>query len=101
MKVDHRPPGLTAAGKGGPAVAIPTAYRHLWRDERWLSEIRERWGLWRRRGSLPDIFLSYNREDLAIARMFADAFAAHGFELWWDATLKSGEAYDEVTENAL
>ena len=50
---------------------------------------------------MPDIFLSYNREDMAIARMFADAFAAIEFEVWWDATLKSGEAYDEVTEAAL
>jgi TolB-like protein len=49
----------------------------------------------------PDIFLSYNREDQAVARRFAEAFAAQGFDVWWDATLKSGEAYDEVTETAL
>lgn len=50
---------------------------------------------------LPDIFLSYNREDQAVARRFAEAFAAAGFDVWWDATLKSGEAYDQVTEKAL
>ena len=50
---------------------------------------------------VPDIFLSYNREDQAVARRFAEAFGAEGFEVWWDATLKSGEAYDEVTETAL
>jgi TolB-like protein len=49
----------------------------------------------------PDIFLSYNREDAAIARAYADAFAREGLEVWWDATLRSGEAYDEVTEAAL
>lgn len=49
----------------------------------------------------PDIFLSYNREDQIIALRFADAFAAQGFKVWWDGTLRSGEAYDEVTENAL
>lgn len=49
----------------------------------------------------PDIFLSYNREDLAIARIYAEGLAAAGFTVWWDATLKSGEAYDEVTETAL
>ncbi len=49
----------------------------------------------------PDIFLSYNREDQATARRFAEAFEAQGFEVWWDATLRSGEAYDEVTEKAL
>ncbi len=50
---------------------------------------------------MTDIFLSYNREDQAVARRFAEAFAAAGFDVWWDATLKSGEAYDEVTEAAL
>ena len=50
---------------------------------------------------MPDIFLSYNREDQAKARLFADAFAAEGFQVWWDTTLRAGEAYDEVTERAL
>ncbi len=50
---------------------------------------------------MPDIFLSYNREDQAVARRFAEAFEREGFSVWWDATLRSGEAYDEVTENAL
>ena len=49
----------------------------------------------------PDIFLSYNREDQAAARRFAEAFEAQGFSVWWDVTLRSGEAYDEVTEEAL
>src|SRR4051812_1766161 len=49
----------------------------------------------------PDIFLSYNRGDLAIARRFAEAFAREGLQVWWDVALRSGEAYDEVTENAL
>ncbi len=49
----------------------------------------------------PDIFLSYNREDQAVARLYADAFAAEGLNVWWDTALRSGEAYDEVTEAAL
>ncbi len=49
----------------------------------------------------PDIFLSYNREDQAVAHRFAEAFERAGFSVWWDATLRSGEAYDEVTETAL
>jgi TolB-like protein len=49
----------------------------------------------------PDIFLSYNREDQAVARRFAEAFEAEGFSVWWDVTLRSGEAYDQVTEEAL
>jgi len=51
--------------------------------------------------SAPDIFLSYNREDAEVARRFADAFKAAGLEVWWDQALRSGEAYDEVTEAAL
>jgi tetratricopeptide (TPR) repeat protein len=51
--------------------------------------------------STPDIFLSYNREDAARAKLFADAFMAEGFEVWWDARLRSGEEYDRVTEAAL
>ena len=49
----------------------------------------------------PDIFLSYNREDQAVARRFAEAFESEGFRVWWDTTLRAGEAYDEVTETAL
>jgi TolB-like protein len=49
----------------------------------------------------PDIFLSYNREDAGVAKRFAEAFAAEGLGVWWDTALRSGEAYDEVTEAAL
>jgi TolB-like protein len=50
---------------------------------------------------MPDIFLSYNRDDQATARRFAEGFEREGFSVWWDATLKSGEAYDRVTEQAV
>ena len=50
---------------------------------------------------MNDIFLSYNREDAAVAKRFADGFAAEGLSVWWDIALRSGEAYDEVTEAAL
>jgi TolB-like protein len=51
--------------------------------------------------SAPDIFLSYTREDQQAAQRFAEAFESQGFSVWWDATLRSGEAYDQVTEEAL
>ncbi len=50
---------------------------------------------------MPDIFLSYNREDRARAKLFAEAFEAQGFKVWWDGGLRTGEAYDQVTEKAL
>lgn len=49
----------------------------------------------------PDIFLSYSREDAARAKQLAEALAREGFEVWWDAHLRSGEDYDKVTEEAL
>ena len=49
----------------------------------------------------PDIFLSYNREDLATASVFADALQRAGFSVWWDQTLSTGAAYDQITEQAL
>jgi TolB-like protein len=49
----------------------------------------------------PDVFLSYNREDQAVAKRFAEAFGAVGLSVWWDVTLRSGEAYDKITEDAL
>lgn len=36
-----------------------------------------------------------------MARRFAEAFEAQGFSVWWDQTIRSGEAYDEVTEGEL
>ena len=50
---------------------------------------------------MPDIFLSYSRDDQATARRFAEGFEREGFSVWWDQTLSAGEAYDEVTEKVL
>ncbi len=50
---------------------------------------------------MTDIFLSYSRTDQARARVFAQAFEQQGFKVWWDVGLRTGEAYDEVTEAAL
>jgi TolB-like protein len=48
-----------------------------------------------------EIFLSYSRDDQPVAQRFAEALQREGFSVWWDQTLRSGEAYDEVTEQAL
>lgn len=50
---------------------------------------------------MADVFLSYNREDQPRARTVADALEAEGFSIWWDAALRAGETYDEVTEQNL
>ena len=48
-----------------------------------------------------DIFLSYARADQATARNFAECFGQEGFSVWWDASLHSGQTFDEVIEQNL
>jgi adenylate cyclase len=50
---------------------------------------------------MPDVFISYAREDADTARRFADAFRAAGCSVWWDDELRSGEVFDESIERAL
>jgi TolB-like protein/Flp pilus assembly protein TadD len=50
---------------------------------------------------MPDVFLSYSREDQAVARRFATGLERAGFSVWWDQALTAGEAFDRVTERAL
>ncbi|HEY3655249.1 MAG TPA: TIR domain-containing protein [Steroidobacteraceae bacterium] len=50
---------------------------------------------------MSDIFISYSREEQAQARVFADAFEREGYSVWWDVTLRSGEAFDEAIERVL
>jgi TIR domain len=49
---------------------------------------------------MPDIFLSYSREDQVVARRYVKALEREGLSVWWDVTLKAGEVYDKVTEQA-
>ncbi|WP_155264893.1 TIR domain-containing protein [Sphingomonas segetis] len=53
------------------------------------------------RVSGTDIFLSYARQDRQTARIFADCLAEEGFRVWWDASLHSGQTFDEVIEQNL
>ena len=48
-----------------------------------------------------DIFLSYARTDRAAARIYAECLGHEGFTVWWDASLHSGETFDEVIEQKL
>src|SRR5262245_35741017 len=51
--------------------------------------------------SMPDLFLSYSREDQATARHFATRLEQAGFTVWWDQALNPGDAFEQVTEQAL
>jgi hypothetical protein len=48
-----------------------------------------------------DIFISYARTDRPVARAFAECLVEEGFNVWWDASLHSGETFDEVIEQRL
>ncbi|MBP8297254.1 MAG: toll/interleukin-1 receptor domain-containing protein [Burkholderiales bacterium] len=50
---------------------------------------------------MPDVFISYSRDDRSVARSFAEGFEREGFSVWWDQALNPGEAFDQVTEQAL
>jgi hypothetical protein len=50
---------------------------------------------------MSDIFISYKREEQAIARKLADALEKEGWSVWWDPKLRAGEHFDDVIEKAL
>lgn len=50
---------------------------------------------------MPDVFLSYSRQDQPVARYFAEGLGREGLSVWWDQALNAGEAFDRVTEKAL
>jgi TolB-like protein len=50
---------------------------------------------------VPDVFVSYSREDQPTARRYAAALEREGFSVWWDQALTPGETFDQVTATAL
>ncbi|HTY93232.1 MAG TPA: TIR domain-containing protein, partial [Steroidobacteraceae bacterium] len=48
-----------------------------------------------------EVFVSYTHADRETARRFAQGLEREGFKVWWDATLRSGDEYDAVTERAV
>lgn len=40
------------------------------------------------------LFVSYSREDKAIARKVADALTLHGYDVFWDVKIPAGERFD-------
>lgn len=50
---------------------------------------------------MSDIFISYKREEQAVARNLANALERQGWSVWWDPKLRAGEHFDDVIETAL
>jgi len=51
---------------------------------------------------VPDIFLSYAREDLAKAKLLAAALEKQGWSVFWDrSSILTGQDFDDVIEQAI
>jgi hypothetical protein len=50
---------------------------------------------------MADVFISYKREDRAIAEGIADHLQSQGFTTWWDTDLVAGEQFNEAIEREL
>lgn len=50
---------------------------------------------------MSDIFISYGREDKAIAKCLAEALEQQGLSVWWDRHIPAGKPFDQVIEEEL
>jgi hypothetical protein len=50
---------------------------------------------------MPDVFLSYAREDRERASVLAHALESEGWSVWWDRKMVAGETFDETIERQL
>jgi hypothetical protein len=50
---------------------------------------------------MSDIFISYKREERAVAALLAVALEAQGLTVWWDPKVRGGEHFDDVIEEAI
>ena len=50
---------------------------------------------------MADIFISYKREDVVLAKVLADHLQKEGWSVWWDHEIPSGKDYDVVIEKEL
>jgi TolB-like protein/class 3 adenylate cyclase/Tfp pilus assembly protein PilF len=66
-----------------------------------MAETIEAFAIGTAASATKDVFISYAREDQAVARKFTEALEREGLPVWWDVALRSGEAYDEAMEAAL
>lgn len=48
-----------------------------------------------------DVFLSYSREDTALAQRLAHAIEAAGYTVWWDRQISVGATFDDAIQHAL
>ena len=50
---------------------------------------------------MSDIFISYKREDVPLAKSLAELLTAKGWTVWWDHNIPAGKDYDTIIEQEL
>lgn len=50
---------------------------------------------------MPDVFISYAREDRDRARVLAEALEGRGWSVWWDRKIVAGQTFDHTIEQQL
>jgi hypothetical protein len=50
---------------------------------------------------MPDIFISYKKEERAVASLLASRFTEAGYDVWWDDALLAGERFEDEISDVL
>lgn len=50
---------------------------------------------------MPDVFISYAKQDYERARLVADALSKKGWSVWWDPTIAPGQTWAQVIEEQI
>ena len=45
---------------------------------------------------MSDIFISYKREDVPLAKSLAELLTAKGWSVWWDHNILAGKDYSNL-----
>ena len=50
---------------------------------------------------MADVFISYKREDIILAKTLANMLIELGWTVWWDRDIPAGKDYDQIIEEQL